>query len=131
MEKVTKMIHKRSWRNTRVPLYGAYVYIYSEKQLKDIKILLTIKQLRKYFPCKAFSYLIELPICNLAECKIQLTSHWLRFSTTPNVPTLFTQSSQAKKNSVYIFCCNPYLVITYVLILTTDKCSYPFISNCT
>ena len=23
--------------------------------------------------------------------------HWLRYSATPNVPTLFTQSSQAKK----------------------------------
>ena len=37
----------------------------------------------------------------------------------------------SKKISVYIFCCNLYLVISYVLILTTDKCSHPFISNCT
>ena len=37
----------------------------------------------------------------------------------------------SKKISVCIFCCNLYLAITYVLILTTDKCSHPFISNCT
>ena len=32
--------------------------------------------------------------------------------------------------SVYIFCCNFYLIIAYVLIPTTDKCSHPFVSNC-
>ena len=37
----------------------------------------------------------------------------------------------SKKFSVCIFCRNLYLAITYVLILTTDKCSHPFISNCT
>ena len=37
----------------------------------------------------------------------------------------------SKTFSVYIFCCNLYLVIIYVLILTTDKCSRLFISNCT
>ena len=36
----------------------------------------------------------------------------------------------SKKFSVYIFSCNLYLVITYVLILTKDMCSHPFISNC-
>ena len=46
---------------------------------------------------KVFSYLIDIPICNLAKCKIKFTGHWLQYSTTPNVPTLFTQSSQAKK----------------------------------
>ena len=50
----------------------------------------------KYFLYKVFSYLIELPICNSAKRKIKFTGHWLRYITTPNVPTLFTQSSQAK-----------------------------------
>ena len=36
----------------------------------------------------------------------------------------------SKKRSTYNFCCNLYLVITYVLILTTDKCSHAFISHC-
>ena len=35
-----------------------------------------------------------------------------------------------KKISVIIFCCNLYLVIAYVLVLTTNKCSHLFISNC-
>ena len=43
----------------------------------------------------------------------------------------FTQSSQAKKPRAYIFCCNFDLVISYVLILNTDKCSHPFINNFT
>ena len=55
---------------------------------------------------KAFSYLIELPICNLAKCKIKFTGHWLRYSTTPNVLTLFTQSSQAK-NLAFLFLLQP------------------------
>ena len=35
----------------------------------------------------------------------------------------------SKKFSVYIFCCNFYLVIAYVSILTTDTCLHPFVSN--
>ena len=37
----------------------------------------------------------------------------------------------SKKFSVNVFCCNLYLFITYVLILTTDQSSHPFISDCT
>ena len=37
----------------------------------------------------------------------KLTGHWFRYSTKPNVPTLFTQSSQAK-NLVFIFLLQPY-----------------------
>ena len=44
------------------------------------------------------------------------------------VPTLFTQSSQAKKNSVFMFRYNLYLVISYALIPTTYKFSHPFFS---
>ena len=42
-----------------------------------------------------------------------------------------SQTFQAKKPSVYMFCCTLDLVITYDLILTTDKCSHPFINNFT
>ena len=37
----------------------------------------------------------------------------------------------SKKFSVFIFCCNFYLVIAYALIPTTDKCLHPFVSRCT
>ena len=42
------------------------IIIYSEKQLKDIIILLTLKHLRKVFPDKLIFYLIDLqvPLCN-------------------------------------------------------------------
>ena len=41
-------------------------------------------------------YLIELlPLCNSAKCKMKFTGQWLRYSTTPNVPALSTQSLQA------------------------------------
>ena len=36
----------------------------------------------------------------------------------------------SNKFSTYIFCCNLYLVIAYVLILTSDKCLHPSISHC-
>ena len=50
--------------------------LYSEKQLKDINILLAIQDMRKLFPKKVIMYLIELPICISAECKIKFTGHW-------------------------------------------------------
>ena len=58
---------------------------------------------KKMFLNKWFSYLIELPICNSEYCKTKFTGHWSRYSTTPNVPTLFTQSSQAKKIALLFF----------------------------
>ena len=36
----------------------------------------------------------------------------------------------SNKISIYMFCYNLYLVIPYVLIPITDKCSHPFISHC-
>ena len=49
-----------------------------------------------------FLSLIELSLCNSPKCKLKFTGHWLRYSTTPNVPTLFTQSSQAKNLALSI-----------------------------
>ena len=37
---------------------------------------------------------------------MKFTGHWLRYSTTPNVPTLLTQNSQAK-NLALIFLLQP------------------------
>ena len=77
--------------------------VYSEKQLKDIKILLTLSHLGIEFSNKLFLSLIELSLCNSPKCKLKFTGHWLRYSTTPNVPTLSTQSSQAKNLALSIF----------------------------
>ena len=35
--------------------------------------------------------------------QIEIQGHWLRYSTTPNVPTLSAQSSQAKNLALSIF----------------------------
>ena len=79
--------------------------------------------MRKQFPSKLFSYLI---LTNMQFSKMQnkiygslvtiqyhtkhtnplypkFTGHWLRYSTTPNMLTLFTQSSHTKKKNVDIF----------------------------
>ena len=40
--------------------------------------------------------MLELTICNSVTVEIKFKGRWLRYSTTPNVPTLFTQSSHAK-----------------------------------
>ena len=37
------------------------------------------------------------------KMQIEIHGHWLRYSTTPNVPTLSTQSSQAKNLALSIF----------------------------
>ena len=58
--------------------------------------------MRTKFPNKVILYLIELPICHSVKCKMKFTGHWLRYSTTPNVPTLFTPSSHAN-NLAFIF----------------------------
>ena len=39
---------------------------------------------------------------NMQFRKMQLTGHWLRYSTSPNVTTLFTEKSQAI-NFAFIF----------------------------
>ena len=48
-----------------------------------------------YFANKVSLYLIELSLCNSPNCNMKITGHWSRYSTTPNVQTLSTQSSQA------------------------------------
>ena len=69
------------------------VRIYPDKnKLNGIKIILILLHLRKQFRTKVFLYLIELPICNSAKCKMKFTGHWLRYSTTPDVTTFFTES---------------------------------------
>ena len=40
-------------------------------------------------------YLIEVPLCNSAKCKMKFAGHWLRYSIKANVSTLSTQSLQA------------------------------------
>ena len=46
---------------------------------------------------------MELPLCNAVKCKMKFTGHWFRYSTTPNVPTLSTQSSQAINLALIFF----------------------------
>ena len=77
--------------------------LYSEKQLKDIKILLTSIHLKKVFSNKVVLYLIELPLCKSEKCKMKFTGHVLRYSTAPNGPTLLTKNSQAKKLALIFF----------------------------
>ena len=68
--------------------------MYTEK-MNNIKIPLILLHLKK--SNKSILYLIELPICNSAKCKIQFKGHWLLYSTTPNATTLFTDKTQAIK----------------------------------
>ena len=88
--------------SVKTPLLGIYI-IYSEKQMKDIKIILTIWHLGILFSNKVSLYLIELSLCNSPNCKMKFTGHWVLYSTTPNVLTLSTQSSQARNLAPEIF----------------------------
>ena len=46
------------------------------------------------------------PICNSAKCKMKFTGHWLQYTTTSNVTTLFTESSQAIKFALKVLAAN-------------------------
>ena len=50
--------------------------------------------------------LIEIPKGNSAKYKMKFMGHWLRYSTTPNVTTLYTESSQAIKLSCIFVAAN-------------------------
>ena len=96
-------------------------YIYSEKQLKDIKILLTFYHLGIQFLNKLFLSLIKLPLCNSPKLKIEIhgslvTIQYYTKCTNPLYPK-FT----SKKFSALNLCCNLYQAMAYVLIPTTDK----------
>ena len=73
--------------------------------MKDVKILLTIDITFEKIISKQ-SICISDRTTNMQFSKTKLTRHWLRHSTAPNVPALFTQSSQAK-NLVFIFLLQP------------------------
>ena len=47
--------------------------------------------------------LVERPICNAAECKMQFTGQRLQYKICPNVITVFTQKSHAKANALIFF----------------------------
>ena len=52
--------------------HARFQLLYSEKQLRDIKILLTLKHLRIQFSNKLFLSLIELSLCNSPKCKFEI-----------------------------------------------------------
>ena len=77
-------------------------------------------------PFSIYLYLIELPIS-----KINFTGHWLRYSTTPNVTNIFTESSQAIKVALILFAAILNWSLHFFLVQTTDKFSHPFIRHWT
>ena len=69
--------------------------------------------------------MIRKQICNFEKYKIKLNGSLVTIQnhdkwTNPLNP-------KSKQFSVYIFCCNLYLINAYVPIPTTDKCSQPFL----
>ena len=77
--------------------------IYFEKQLKVIKNSFDFTTFGNIIFKQIILSLIELSLCNSPKCKLKFKVHWLRYSTTPNVPTFSTQSSQAKNLLLSIF----------------------------
>ena len=95
--------------------------IYSEKQLKDIKIVLTLLTFWNII-FKENIFVIDR-IITMQFTKVQIEIHgplvtiqYYTKCTDPLYPK-FT----SKNFSALNFCCNLYQVITYVLIPTTDK----------
>ena len=67
--------------------------IYSEKQLKDSKILSYFLHSRKYISIEICMHVTVLSIHNFSGCKMQSTLHWLQYSTASNVHTLYNKTS--------------------------------------
>ena len=104
--------------------YTLYI-IYSEKQLKDYITVEKIISIQGIFVSERATNMQFSRMQN----KIYGSMVTIQYHTKCTNPLY--QKFTSKKFRDYIFCRNLYLVITYVLILTTDKCSHPFISNCT
>ena len=104
-----------------------FLVIYSEKQLKDIKILLTItveKMISIQGIC-IYDRTTNMQFSRMQN-KIYGSLVMIQYHTKCTNPLYLKFTS--KKFSVYSFCCNLYLVINCVLILITDKCSNPLFS---
>ena len=79
-------------------------YIYTQKNnWRILKFFWLYSIWEYYFQTNYFRTLIDLSLYNSPKCKLKFTGHWLRYSTTPNVPTLSTQSSQVKNLALSIF----------------------------
>ena len=98
-----KLMQRLISKNTRCRL-KLLTSIYTQKNnWRILKFIWLYTILEIYFSNKLFLSLVELSLCNSQKCKLKFTGHWLWYSTTPNVPTLTTQSSQAKILALSIF----------------------------
>ena len=80
--------------------------LYSEKQIKGIKIILTLFDLKEYFQIKFFYRTTNLQFSKMQNANMIFMGHWLLYTTIPNVTTLFTRSSQAIKLVFIYFAAN-------------------------
>ena len=64
---------------------------YLEKQFKDIKFLFILLHLKKIILNQ--SIIVSDRTTNMQFIKMQLTGHWLRYSSMPNLTTLLTRKS--------------------------------------
>ena len=84
-----------------------FLTVYSEKQLKDIKILYSLWHLIKFIVISVCMHLIVLSICNYSEYQINSTLHCLQYIKAPNVVTFYYETSQTFKiefNPIVLAC---------------------------
>ena len=81
------------------------LYVYSQKQLiegyQNSFVFITFGNI--IFKQSIFVNDRTITVCNSPKYKLNFKGHWLGYSTTPNVPSLSTQSSQAKNVALTIF----------------------------
>ena len=77
--------------------------IYSEKQLKDIKNSFDLITFGNIIFKQIIFVIDRIITMQFTKMQLKFTGHWLRYSTTPNVPTLSTQNSQAKHLALSIY----------------------------
>ena len=97
------------------------VHIYSEKQLKDIKIVLTLITFWNIIFKKNIFVIDRIITMQLTKVQIEIHGSLVMIQYYTKCTDPLYPKFTSKNFSALNFCCNLYQVITYVLILTTDK----------
>ena len=87
-------------KSQKIRLYFIPHILRKTIEIKELKFFWLYNIWENNFLTKYFCIGLPITICNSAQCKIKFTGQW--YSTTTNVPNIFTDSSKAIKFA-YIF----------------------------
>ena len=107
---------------------GPYMHICIEKQLKDIKILFDYITFEKIISKQIIFVFDRTTDMQFRKMQNKIYGSLVTIQCHTKCTNPLYPKFTSKQFSIYKFCCNLYLVIAYVLILTKEKCSHPILS---